>query len=197
MSDDKSDADARLPIQLRIAQALKVRTRIPMAAQSDAAQPLIPAATWQVALENVGLDGLYRLLLIAVKDDEVRMLTNFRLRAATPYLDAPGTALIASQARSQHLAHVIAARLSRLQFTDGPGGQASAHDGAVHFLTISSAAETKKTALYFYQYPATSRHFNTPAGVDGPRWEAVDGIYKLWRDLLNPVDRQSLNVNDG
>jgi hypothetical protein len=189
MPDDDSGAGGSLPIQLRIAQALKVRTRIPMAAEADAAQPLFPAAQWQVALENIGLDGMYRVLLIAVMDDEVKVLTNFRLRAGEPpYLDRPGSALDASLTTSQHLADTIAARLARLQFTDGLGGLPDAHDGAVHFLTISSATETKTTALYFYQYPATSRRFNKPDGVDGPRWDAVHGIYELWREIVaNPV----------
>ncbi len=169
----------------RIEHALKVRARIPLAAEADAAQPLLPAPTWEVTLENIGLDGLYRVLLIAVQDDQVKLLTNFTLRpGVSPYLGAPATTLVAYTYASQQLADAIASRLSAIQFDNGPGGPPSARDGAVHFLKIRSLQQTTATALYFYQYPATSGHWQTPSGADSPRWDAIRGVYEIWREIV-------------
>jgi len=178
-------------LQKRIDSALAVRRRIPLAAQADSAQPLIPSPTWEVVFENIGLDGLYRVLLIAVKDSTVRVLTNLTQRQGTsPFIGAPGVALVAYHGESQRLADTIGARLSAMQFVDGIGGVETAADGAVHFLTIRSAAQARSvsTALYFYNYPATSGHWHAPTGVDAARWEAVRDTYELWRSIVtDPV----------
>src|SRR5574338_703154 len=110
---------------------------MPMAGQVDHAEPLLPDADWDVAFEHVGLHGVYRALLISVKGAQVKMLTNFVLRAGEdPYLAAPGTTLVLSDFVSQPLADGISARLSRLQFATGPGGPTDASDGSVHFLKL-------------------------------------------------------------
>jgi hypothetical protein len=178
------------PIPLRITQALKVRTRIPLAAQVDHSHPLLPAAEWEITLESIGLDGLYRALVIAVKSAEVRMLTNFTLRpnGAMPYLSAPGSSLMLSEVVSPPLADKISALLSRLQFTDGAGGATSAADGTVTFLKIRHGTREVSTQLYFYQYPATANHWVKPDGIDAPRWDAINTVYEIWRDIAtNPA----------
>ena len=186
MSDTSFDAGASAPIRLRIALALKVRTRLPMAAQVDHTPPLLPLPEWEIQLENVGLDGLYRALLIAVKGNEVKMLTNFTMRpTGSPYLSAPGPSLILSDARSQPLAESIKARLANLQFVEGGGGRETASDGAVHFLTLHSGQVKRRTALYFDQYPATSNRWIVPIGIDEPRWQAIRTVYEIWREILS------------
>ena len=179
------DSGGNAPIPLRIAQALKVRRRIPMAAQVDHSYPLLLAAEWEITLESIGLDGLYRALLIAVRGAEVKMLTNFTLRpdGAMPYLGAPGSRLVLSEAVSQPLADKISALLSRLQFAEGAGGSASATDGAVSFLKVRHGTQERSTQLYFYQYPATANYWVKPDGVDAPRWDAISTIYEIWRDI--------------
>ena len=178
-------------VQQRIDLARTVRRRIPMAAEADNAQPLIPDPTWEVVLENIGLDGLYRVMLIAVKDTDVRLLTNFTRRPGSSLIiGAPGATLVAYHADSQRLADSITARLSAIQFDDGEGGVENAADGAVHFLTIRSVGQppSRSTALYFYHYPATSGHWHAPTGIDLPRWEAVRDTYELWRSIVtDPV----------
>jgi hypothetical protein len=187
MADSSFGAGATLPVLLRIEQALRVRARIPLAHQVDQAGPLLPDADWDVAMEHVGLHGVYRAVLIAVKGAEVKLLTNFVLRAGggNPYLDAPGASLVLSDAVSQPLADAIAARLSRLQFADGGGGPDSASDGAVHFLKIRHGQPNGQTALYFYYYPATSNHWEIPGGIDEPRWRAINAVYEIWRDIVS------------
>lgn len=187
MADSSFGAGATPPVLLRIEQALRVRTRIPMARQVDHAGSLIPNADWDVAMEHVGLHGVYRAVLIAVKGHEVKLLTNFilRTRGGHPYLDAPGVSLALSDAVSQPLADGIAARLSRLQFADGGGGPDDASDGAVHFLRIRHGQLERKTALYFYYYPATSNHWEVPSGIDEPRWKAINTVYEIWRDIVS------------
>ena len=179
------NSEGNTPIPLRITQALKVRTRIPMAAQVDHSHPLLPAADWEITLESIGLDGLYRALIIAVKGAEVKMLTNFTLRpnGAMPYLSAPGTMLVLSEAVSQPLADKIRALLSRLQFAEGAGGSTTASDGAVTFLRIRHGAQEVSTQLYFWQYPATANHWIRPEGIDAQRWDAINTIYEIWRDV--------------
>jgi hypothetical protein len=151
--------------------------------------PLLPDADWEVALEHVGLHGVYRAMLLAVKGAEVKMLTNFILQPGqTPYLANPGTTLVLSEAVSQPLSHAISARLSRLQFPDGTGGPTEAGDGAVHFLRLRHGDRRQEAALYFHHYPATSNRWTRPDGPDGPRWDAIDAVYEIWRDIVtNPV----------
>jgi hypothetical protein len=179
------------PLDIRIAQALRVRKRIPMASQVDHWPALLPDADWEVALEHVGLNGVYRALLIAVKGAEVKMLTNFVLRPGEqPYLAPPGSTLVLSEAVSQPLADEISARLSRLQFSDGTGGPTEATDGSVHFLKLRHGKHRQQATLYFHHYPATSNRWTRPEGADGPRWDAIDAVYELWRDIVtNPVVR--------
>jgi hypothetical protein len=184
-----SGAAESTPIDIRIAQALRVRAHIPMAGQVDHSEPLLPDADWEIALEHVGLHGVYRALLIAVKGGEVKMLTNFILQPGEhPYLAAPGATLVVSDVVSRRLADAIGARLSRLQFSDGTGGPTNASDGSVHFLKLRHGDQRREIALYFYHYPATSNQWTRPDGSDGPRWDAVNAVYEIWRDLMtNPV----------
>lgn len=180
------------PVDLAIAHALKVRRRIPMAGQVDHSEPLLPDAEVELALEGIGLQGVYRALLIAVKGDTVRMLTNFVLKPGrNPYLDDPGAALVLFEATSQPLADGIKARLTRVQFADGNGGPPNASDGAVHFLKLRQGDRRQRLALYFYHYPATANQWTRPAGIDGPRWDAIDTVYEIWREIVsNPRLRQ-------
>jgi hypothetical protein len=177
------------PLELTIARALRVRARIPMADQVDHSEPLLPDADWEVALEHVGLHGVYRALLIAVSGAEVKMLTNFVLQPGQqPYLANPGATLALSGAVSQPLADSISARLSQLQFSDGEGGPTDASDGSVHFLKLGHGQQQQRVALYFHHYPATSNQWTRPGGVDGPRWDAINAIYEIWRDIVtNPA----------
>jgi hypothetical protein len=175
-----------LPPERQIAVALRVRTLVPMATAVDHSHPLLPDAEWEVTLESIGLVGMYRALVVAVRGDQVRMLTNFTLRpSGPPYLSAPGATLAASQGQSQSLADDIRARLSQLQFSEGGGGSTTAADGAVTFLTIRHGSQERKTALYFYHFPASANHWRRPDGVDGERWDAINTVYEIWRDVVS------------
>ena len=161
-----------------------------MAAQVDHSHPLLSAAEWEITLESIGLDGLYRALVIAVEGANVRMLTNFTLRpaGAMPYLSAPGSILVLSEAVSQPLADKISALLSRLQFAEGAGGSTTASDGAVSFLKIRHGTQEVSTQLYFDQYPATANFWTRPDGIDATRWDAINAVYETWRDIAtNPA----------
>lgn len=178
--------DGSTPIDVRVEQARTVRERIPMAGQVDHSEPLLPDADLDLTLEHVGLHGVYRALLIAVKGDTVRMLTNFVLKPGRdPYLDDPGAALVLSEVVSQPLADGIKARLTRVQFADGNGGPTNASDGSVHFLRFRHADRRQRTALYFYHYAATANQWTRPDGIDGARWDAINTVYEIWRDIVS------------
>jgi hypothetical protein len=160
-----------------------------MATEVDHSRPLLPDAEWEVTLESISLVGLYRALVIAVRGDEVRMLTNFTLRPnGRPYMSTPGTRLASSQALSMPLAETIRDRLSQIRFSEGGGGSATAADGAVTFLSIRQGSQERKTALYYYHFPATANHWHRPDGVDGERWDAMNTVYEIWREVAsNPA----------
>lgn len=189
MSNPGFDDGASPPIRLRIAQALRVRTRFPLAAEVDHVPPLMLDPDWYVTMEIIGLEGFYRVVIIAVKGSEVKMLTNFALRArAQAYLGPPGESLVPTNLLSPSIADNIRERLSRLQFASGGGGDEAGFDGDVYFLTILSRTKEVKTALYFYQYPATAYRWVVPDGIDEPRWQAIRTVYEIWREILtNPV----------
>jgi hypothetical protein len=193
MTTSGFDAGASPPIKLRIAQARRIRPRFPLAREVDNLPPLIPDPDWDVVMEIIGLEGLFRFVSLAVKGSEVKMLTNFTLRGTgvRAYLGPPAAALTSTLVLAQSVADDINDKLRRLQYAEGGGGDETGFDGEVHFLTLRSPAKVVRMALYFYQYPATAYEWDVPDGIDGPRWQAINTIYEIWRDLLtNPIGAQ-------
>jgi hypothetical protein len=184
--------DGSTPIDIRVQQAHTIRERIPLAGEVDQSEPLLPDADLDLTLEHVGFQGAYRALLLAVKGDTVKMLTNFILKpGGHPYLDDPGATLVLFEAVSQSLADGIKSRLTRIQFSDGNGGPSDASDGSVHFLKLRHGDRRQRLALYFYHYPATANQWTRPGGIDGPRWDVIDTVYEIWRDIVrDPLLRQ-------